>query len=170
MTVDELCSILGERKRLVGVGRWTKVHAQLRLTAAVEVDGATLPGITFMAATNFARPDEAVALQLKAEIKQKPRPFARVDWRGSPHGNLTHHCARMKYIDAGRTHFHDTNLHRHIGFDELFLGRLNLPVAAPITPEPTTYQDLLALSADLLHIDNLTSISIPPWQPPTFFI
>lgn len=170
MTVDELCRVLGQTKRLVGIGRWTRVHAQLRLTAAVEVDGSTLPGITFMASTNFARPDEAVALQLQAEIKQKPRPFARVDWRGSVHGNLTPHCGGMRYDDAGRTHFHDTNLHRHIGFDELFLMRLNLPVAAAIHPEPTTFHELLALSGDLLHIDNLISIPIPPWQPPTFFI
>lgn len=169
-SLDDLCSVLEAPKRLVAIREWKRVHAQLRLGAALEVDGIVVAGISFLAAVLAEYPDENVTLLLQAEIKQKPRPFARIDWRGGPHPNKKPQCGAMRFIDAGRTHFHDTRLHRNIDFEELFLSDLNLPVATPIAPEPPTLKELLALSSALLHIENLTEIPIPPWQPRNFTI
>jgi hypothetical protein len=164
-TLDDLCSVLEAPKRLVAVRDWKRVHAQLRLGAALELDGVVAAGISFLVTVQAEYPDENVTLLLQAEIKQKPCPFARIDWRGGPHPNLRPQCGEMRFIDAGRTHFHNTALHRHIDFDELFLGKLNLPVASAIEPEPADWQELLALSSALLHIENLTETPTPPWQP-----
>lgn len=170
MTLDGLCSILKTPKRIVSLGEWTPVHGQLRLSASLETDVAVIQGVSFMAVVQAERPDEKIALNLYADIERKPRPFARVDWRSLPHENLSRLCGEMRFVGAGRTHFHDPHLHRHIDFDELFLTKLNLPVAALIDPEPPDFHELLALSADLLHIENLTELHIPPWQTQTSFI
>lgn len=170
MTLDDLCSILTTSKRLVAASNWRPTHSQLRLAGALEADGVVIRGVSFMAVVLPERPDEKVALLLQAEIERKPRAFARVDWRGAPHGNLHRQCRGMRLIDAGRTHFHDPCLHAHFDFNELFLTKLDLPVAAPIEPEPPGFHELLALSADLLHIENLTELPIPPWQPRTSLI
>lgn len=167
-TLDDLCGVLEAPKRLVAIAEWKRVNTQLRLGAALEVDGIVTAGVSFLATVLAEHPDENVTLLLQAEIKQKPRPFARIDWRGSPHPNTKPQCGAMRFTDVGRTHFHDTRLHRHIDFDELFLGNLNLPAASPIDPEPPALKELLALSASLLHIENLTEIPTPPWQPRTF--
>lgn len=167
-TLDDLCSVLVAPKRLVSITEWKRVHAQLRLGAALEVDGIVVAGISFLAVVLAEYPDENMTLLLQAEIRQKPRPFARIDWRGGPHPNKKPQCGAMRFIDAGRSHFHDTHLHRHIDFDELFFGDLNLPAATRIDPEPPDLKELLALSSVLLHIENLTEIPIPPWQPRNF--
>lgn len=136
----------------------------MRLSANLEADGITLQGLTLLAQCHAERPDEQVSLNILAEMKPRPRCVARVDWRGLGHGNGHRLCGEHRFTDAGRTHFHDPELHRGIDFAELFGSGNGPPIALPIQPEPATFNDLLARAADLLHIQNLTDMPVPPWE------
>lgn len=163
-SIEDLCKAVAAPKRILAFPEWRRNGISLRLKANLEVDGIVLQGVTFLAQCNAERPDEQVTLNILAEIKPKERCIARIDWRGLGHGNRDHLCGGYKFTDAGRTHFHDPALHRGIDFAELFDGENNLPIALPIHPEPDSFNDLLARAADLLHIQNLTDMPVPPWE------
>ncbi len=165
MTVDDLCAVLDSRKRLIGPLDWILLNQTRRVAAALEISGVVAPGVGFRMTCYPDLPDEKVAVILLAEIKRKPRPFARIDWRGQAHENRHSAAGSFLYTDAGRTHFHDPNLHHGFSIDELFGAKLDLPVARKIEPEPANYEELLAASSDLLHIENLKDIPVPPWSP-----
>lgn len=169
-SVKEMCSAVTAPKRILSFPIWKHVNDVLRLTASMEADGVVMQGLTFMAQCNPELPDERVFLGILAEIKRKPRCIARVDWRALGHGNSHRLCGEHRFLDAGRTHFHDPELHHGFDFAELFDGKNDLPVALPIQPEPATFNDLLARAADLLHIQNLTDMPVPRWEPRTSFI
>lgn len=166
----ELCALLKAPKRLVSLRDWKRVNAQLRLAAALEIDGIVPAGLSFEATVAAEYSDENVTLMLHAFIKQKPRPFARIDWLTKAHPNVHRYCGPLRYVDAGRSHFHDTKLHVDIDFDELFLGKLNLPCARALDPDPPDFKELLVISSQLLHIENLQEIQTPPWQPRNFTV
>ena len=69
-TLDDLCGVLQAPKRLVAIAEWKRVNTQLRLGAALEVDGIVTAGISFLATVLAEYPDENVTLLLQAEIKQ----------------------------------------------------------------------------------------------------
>lgn len=169
-SLDQLCEILEAPKRLVSLGSWRTHDRQYRITAALESDGLTIAGISFMACASRERPDERISITLQAEIRRKPMAFARIDWRGSPHDNNHKWCGDRQFLGAGRTHFHDTALHSHIDFSELFSGDYNLPIAESIMPEPSSFDKLLVITRDLLHIENITEVPVPPWSPRASFI
>lgn len=39
----------------------------------------------------------------------------------------------------------------------------NLPIAEPLDPEPNTFEELIALAADLFRISNLVEHVASPW-------
>lgn len=148
------------------MGDWRRVNETLRMTAALEADGAILQGVTFWANCMAQKPDEKLALMLMAETRLKPRAFARVDWRGPEHQNNEKICGDLRFLNASRTHFHDTVLHQHIEIEEIFSEKYDLPIAVAIQPEPYSFMGLLEIAADLLHIENLTGIQTPSWEAP----
>lgn len=99
---------------------------------------------------------------LAAEHNGKARNFARVDWNGSGHENRSRFCpAEVFLTSAGRSHFHDPQLHRNLTIEELF--GLNLPSAVALESNPSTFSELMERCARLLHIHNLTDVEEPPW-------
>lgn len=131
----------------------------------MQIQSVITQGITFCIVCQPEFPEEQVAIVLMVEIGLKPRPFARIDWRGQAHENRRVECGDLQYLDAGRTHFHDPRLHRHMTMDQLFSGNLDLPVATKIDPEPNSFQDLTAVASQLLNIHNLPQVPVPPWSP-----
>lgn len=103
-----------------------------------------------------------------AEIDQKPRAMARIDINGSRHVNRHAICQEWLNCDAGRTHFHDTQLHLGMSIEELFFSGWDLPVARPIDDMPEDFTEAMAECGKLLNIDNLTEIEEPQWQPRRF--
>lgn len=165
--LQDICAAVNAPKRILAFSPWKPVNDTLRITGNLEADGVIMGGVTFMAMCAPERPDERMAINLLAEIKQKPRCIARVDWRGLGHGNTLAGCVPYRFVDAGRTHFHDPELHRLFGFDELFGEGIDLPVALPLDPIPDNFNDLLAQAGVLLHIENLKDMPVPPWEPRT---
>lgn len=166
MTVNDLCQSLAMQKRLVGVLDWALINQTRRLASTLEISGVIAQGLSFRMTCYPDLPDEKVAVILLVEIKSKPRPFARIDWRGQIHENRHVAAGNLLYTDAGRTHFHDPRLHLTMSMDDLFGGKVDLPVAQRIDPEPTSFEDLLSVASDLLHIENMKDIPVPPWSLP----
>lgn len=169
-SLEDICAAVNAPKRVLAFSSWKPVNDTLRLTGSLEADGFIMSGVTFMAMCAPERPDERMALNLLAEIKLRPRCIARVDWRGLGHGNTLAGCGPHRFVDAGRTHFHDPELHHLFGFDELFDRGYDLPVALPLDPIPDNLDDLLAQAGELLHIQNLKDMPVPPWEPRTTLI
>lgn len=165
MTIDDLCQRLEDQKTLVGTLDWKLVNSSRRIGTAVQIERVIAQGLSFCIVCYPELPDEQVSIVLMAEIGFKPRPFARIDWRGNGHENRRSECGALQYSDAGRTHFHDPRLHRHLTMEQLFSGRLDLPVATKIDPEPASFQGLTAVASEILRIQNLNDIPVPPWSP-----
>lgn len=156
MDFEDLCQRLADRKSLFGALDWKPVNRSRRISTTVQIQSVISQGITFCVVCQPELPDEQVAIVLMAEIGFKPRPFARIDWRSQGHENRRVECGDMQFSDAGRTHFHDLRLHRHLSMDQLYGSNLDLPIATKIDPEPNSFQDLTAVASRLLNIDNLT--------------
>lgn len=165
MTVDDLCQAVAVEKRLFGTLDWVLVNQTRRIGTTLEINGIIAQGLGFRITCCPDLPDEKVAIVLLFEIKSKPRPFARIDWRGQVHENRHAASGDLLYHDAGRTHFHSPEFHRSMTIDDLFTRPLDLPVARQIVPEPSSFEELLAEAAELLHIENLRDIPVPPWSP-----
>lgn len=103
-----------------------------------------------------------------AEIKGKPRAVARIDINGSKHENPLAICGEWQHLDAGHTHFHDLNLHKDLSLDELFGRSLDLPVARPLHDFPRDFREAMEKCGELLHIENLSEVEEPQWQPKQF--
>jgi hypothetical protein len=108
-------------------------------------------------------------LALLAEFKGKPCAFARIDINGQQHINRHAICGDLQFEDAGGTHFHDTLLHCDLDIDQLFGPDFaNLPVARPISDMPSDFSKAMEKCGEMLHIENLTEIEEPQWQPRQF--
>jgi len=166
-TVEQLIDVLDARKRLIAVTIWKPIAHKDKgeASAAIEIEGVTEAGLTFRGKCHPERPDEKVSLLLLTETAKKPRAFARIDWRGPQHDNAARlFCGPHYGINAGRTHFHDLRLNRHLDHATLFdTESVDLPVALRIDPEPASYRDLLQTASFLLNIDNLIDLPEPPW-------
>lgn len=171
-TVDDLIAILEQPKRLINL-TWTtsEISGQrgFKLKSALLSGSAALKGVSLeigCATEGFDLPSRVV---LMAEIDNKTRAIARVDINGSLHPNSRAVCGDLQHIDAGRTHFHDTRLHRKLTIDQLFHDtRWDLPVAQPISNMPKEFSRAMEKSGELLHIINLGEVEEPQWQPKQF--
>lgn len=163
--IQQLVEILEAQKHLRAISGWRPVNAKNELGSALEIEGVVEAGVSFRARCKPDLPEESVALMLFTETPAKQRTFARIDWRGTQHDNINPKLTGSQWgHQAGRTHFHDTRLHLHIDYETLFLTpHVDLPVAKAIAPEPSSFHQLLEISAKLLNIANLSEIPEPPW-------
>lgn len=135
------------------------------MKASLRDSVAALQGVGFeirCSADGFDLPSHIV---LKAEYKNKPHCFARIDINASLHVNTKSVCGDLQFIDAGRTHFHDTRLHRDLTLNELFNAEWDLPVARPLENMPNDFLKVMEICGKLLHIENLTEVEEPSWPP-----
>lgn len=172
-SVTELITVLERPKRLVLPCLWTEPQTasqrKLRLRATLQTQNAAIRGVTLEIgcyAEGFGLPCSVV---LMAQILGKFRAIARIDMNGPSHLNTHAYCEQWQHTDAGKTHFHDTRLHRHIPFTDLFDDkRIDLPVARPINDMPTEFSKAMEKCGELMHIENLADIEEPKWQPQQF--
>jgi len=171
-TVAELAQLIETPKRLSAIGKWNKINQKAESGAGIEISGVIEEGISFRAQCKPDLPEESVSLLLITETDARPRAFARIDWRGIPHPNSNKALVGDYWgRDAGRTHFHDPRLHLHLPLETLFnTPNVDLPIAEKIKPEPSNFRLLLAESATILAITNLTDIPDPPWPANLSFL
>lgn len=165
--------MLERPKRLVLPCIWTEPQAlgqrKLRLRTALQTQNVAIRGVALEIgcyAEGFDLPSSVILL---AEILGKLRAIARIDVNGPSHPNTHAYCGTWHQEKAGNTHFHDTRLHSHIPFTDLFDDkRIDLPVARPINDMPTEFSKAMEKCGELMHIENLADIEEPKWQPRQF--
>jgi hypothetical protein len=176
-TTADLCDALHAPKQLVGTLVWSQDRGTggradgLRIRAPLEIDGIVGGGFSFEARCNSARPDELLSLNLLVEVSPKPRCFARLDWKAKIHGNSDKICGDAYFQrPTERTHFHDTELHRHINISDLFGKDWDLPIARSLQQEPSNFHEVMEVATNLLHVNNLREVPEPPWQLRSSFL
>ncbi len=138
-STDDLVSALKRPKFVVFPCPWVppnNAFGQRRLTIRASLsDGtATIQGIGLRVECNPEGFSLPFTIVLTAEYKRKPRAIARIDINAQQHENRLAVCGDLQFQDAGTTHFHDTELHRHIELSKLLDDPLlDLPVARPIS-------------------------------------
>lgn len=138
------------------------------MKSALIFKGATILGVSIEIRCSVEGFDLPTSVVLMAEIDRKAKAFARIDINGSPHENRPAVCGAWQHKDAGRTHFHDTELHANVPFDVLFNQGNDLPIARPIGYMPTDFSAAMEKCGELLHIEDLGEVEEPQWQPRQF--
>ena len=141
----------------------------LTLRASFWDGKATIQGLGLRALCYPEGIELRMSLVLLAEFDSKSRALARIDINGSRHENRHAVCGTMQFVDAGHTHFHDPLLHSHINIEDLLNHRFgDLPVARPISDMPEEFSKMMEKCGRMLHIENMTEIEEPQWQPRQF--
>ncbi len=174
-SVAELITVLKRPKRLVLPCLWTEPQAagqrKLRLRTALQTQNTAIRGVALEISCSAEGFDLSCSVILMAEILGKLRAIARIDMNGPSHPNTHAYCGSWQHTDAGKTHFHDTSLHSHIPFTDLFDDkRIDLPVAQPINDMPINFSKAMEKCGELMHIENLADIEEPKWQPQQFLL
>jgi len=168
-SVEDLVAILERPKRLVTPCLWVAPGKNgqrgLKLKASLRDETAALRGVAIEIGCSAEGFDLPIHVVLLADFRNKPRAMARIDINGPTHVNRYAICAEWLHQDAGATHFHDTRLHRKLTVEELFSGNWDLPVARPLGDIPKDFCDAMEKCGELLHIENLSEIEEPQWQP-----
>lgn len=101
-------------------------------------------------------------LQLECQLEsRRPVPIARMDWKDG-HTNPSKGPVRLRLMDIPSTHVHSFDDNYIAAEDRMRSG--NLPIAAPIIPDPENIPEFLAVAEELLRIRGLTKVKQPPYQ------
>lgn len=169
----DLIEALERPKRLITPCVWIPPgkHGQrgFRLKATLRDDVSAIRGLSLEIGCHVEGFDLPASVVLLSEFKNRPRAMARIDVNGSKHENRYPICGEWQHLDAGRTHFHDTRLHAALDIKELFSGVWDLPIARPISDMPKDFSEAMEKCGGLLHIENMSEIKEPTWQPKRLF-
>jgi hypothetical protein len=144
---------------------WKPSGKYLEWAGSVDVDYVTLAGVRLRMSTFQTVEDRGVTIQLEYHPPSgKSQILTRIDWRQNHiHNNKNLGPEEYKFIIIDASHIHPFSLNWRNG-DLIYPGK-NLPIAVPINPDPSTFQELLAFTAETLNMHNMRSIPSPPWAP-----
>jgi hypothetical protein len=169
----DLVEVLLRPKKLLIINTWSgptqNGQRGLRMKAALQDVSGVIRGLSLEIRCHVEGFDRPVSVALLAEYMQRPRAMARIDISGSRHENRHPICGEWQFRDAGVTHFHDTVLHEALDIRELFGGGLDLPVARPLGDMSQDFREAMEECGKLLHIDGLSEVEEPQWQPRQLF-
>src|SRR4051812_43283822 len=82
MSVD-LPGLMAAQKTIAGRPTWERSDATwFCLTASLEIDGATVPGLELRGGAGQSQPDRAARMQIQYQSARGPCiPLARAEWR-----------------------------------------------------------------------------------------
>jgi hypothetical protein len=144
---------------------WVEDEAgRLRLTLALEIDGAVVEALFLRARVFRGRVDRDVMFQLEYRPPFGPdEQLCRIEWRPTTaHRNHGKGPEAYRFKDIAGSHYHS--------FKENWLedqGRMrggNLPIAVPLEPDPSDFGQLVALVSKEFRIMNLGDLPMPPWD------
>lgn len=154
------------RKSLSGNPGWVKDGNNYQLVVALDDEnGSTIEGARLRLKALEGLRESAVTIQL--ELDQADRndtAVCRIDWRPlHNHSNQNRGPTReLRCLLIEGSHIHAFE-HNWLP-DENRLLSSNLPIAAPLDPEPSGYQDLLKVASGSLNVLNLSvETAPPPW-------
>lgn len=138
----------------------------LTLVVPLEIGGVTVSGLVLRGKTLAARPDQDVMFQIEClhgdRGGRRDRALARIDWRPlHSHNNRGRGPEEWRFFEQIGTHHHAFGLNWLD--DEQRMRSANLPIAVPLNPEPSTYDELVAFVEETFRINNLGTLPPPQW-------
>jgi len=166
----DLPGLMAAQKAIAGKPAWERSNAAyFCLTASLEVDGATIPGLELRGGARQSLPDRAVRMQIQLQPPRGPCiPLARAEWRPtSVHTNKAVGPLELQMLRISETHIHDFDLNWLPEHGRMREG--SLPVARPIRPDLQSFEDFLVFVGQAFRISNMQKIERPSWQEPGLF-
>lgn len=167
--IDKLQKIYDADKVLIVTGSWVTEKrvtcTKLTLFCNVEIGGGLAPGVRLRVTCLAEYPDREIMMQIEYGTGLRQRvPIARIDWRPfRPHDNQNRGPAayRLKKLTS---HWHPFDLNATEIGEDAFQPDNSLPIALPLSPDPTTFEIALAEMGRLFKLSNASDIPVPPWQ------
>ena len=137
---------------------------RVSLVAALEIGGATIEGLFLRATARRALADREVMFQ----VEYRPsfgaeEQLCRINWRPiRPHHNHGRGPEEHRFREIAGSHHH--SFEANWVADENRMRSGNLPIAIPVSPDPSDFRQLVALVTKEFRINNLGGISVPPWD------
>ncbi|WP_299720300.1 hypothetical protein [Tardiphaga sp.] len=158
------------QKTLSGKPKWEQSDSVwFCLTASLEIEGATVPGLELRGGAAQSLPDRAVRFQIQY---RPPRShcvhLGRAEWRPiGIHTNRAVGPPHLQMMRIGETHIHE--------FEHNWLpeeGRMregDLPVARPVRPDLQSFDEFLVFVGKEFRISEIHKVERPSWQEPGLF-
>jgi len=161
-----LTALLNAKKALATPIFWVDDDGDLRLTAALDIDGATEPRLTLFGRATATLPDRKVTLGLRWQDETgRGGNFDRLEWRPvKAHVNRANAPPDLRLRVIEGSHHHPLALNAALDIGLIQSMQENLPVAVLVTPQPSDWRSLLRVAATLWRISGLIHAPIPPWQ------
>lgn len=165
---DLLPPLIAATKTLTSVPEWRAHEDQFRFVVTLEVEGVTLEGFLLRGQCIREIPDRCVMFQLDYLYPGFRRgPAMRIDWRPqNPHTNKNIGPADLRFLIIEGSHIHPFDHNCSLGIERIVAE--NLPIAAPLNPDPTDFGALVREVGKAFNIEGLEAVSVPPWEPRLF--
>jgi hypothetical protein len=167
---SEASRILDANKRLGRVPKWAIDNPKwLEIVSPLLIGGEAPMGLRLRCKALKQFPNEAVTIQLEiAQGRARHSAIWRIEWRPlRPHTNPYKGAAKELHgmrIAGSHEHCLPDN---HVPDTDRILSE-GIRLARPITPDPQTFEDLLAYAKGCLKISDLEAIPPPDWQMDIF--
>lgn len=161
-----LTALLTTEKTLATPISWVNDDADLRFTVALDVDGVTEPRLTLFGRATATLPDRKVTLGLRWQHETgHGGNFDRLEWRPvKAHINRANAPPDLRLLVIEGSHHHPLALNAALDIGLIQAMQENLPVAEPLTPQPSDWPSLLRVAGTLWRISGLIHTLFPPWQ------
>ncbi len=151
--------------------KWRKRDStRVEFAAPLAIDGSVFEGLELRGKAIVDMPERAVCFNLLYyPTNSRCRQLCRIEWNP-----LRAHINPLKGNDRLNGKRLDRVSHIH-DFDDNWLPEFNrmrlknLPFAARLDPNPSSFQELLDLVEERLRIEGLRGMEPPPWSEGTLF-
>ena len=143
---------------------WFDLNGSLDLAS-----GETVQGLELRGGACQSLPDRAVRFILQHyPAKGQCVGLVRIEWRPlAAHTNPANCAPHLSMRRIVGSHIHGFDMNWLADLDRLRTG--NLPVAEPLSIDPSSFQELLVVVGRELRITGLEKIEPPPWREADFF-
>lgn len=165
----DLPALVASAKRIAAFPRdgWSERDATgVTWSAPLDVNGVTVEGLTLRFRAVKFMPEAAVYIALIHKPIRSSHvggAIARIDWRPThSHNNKGVGPSELQYCQQECSHHHrfDLNWDNSPGM----VRRGGLPIAVPLTPDPSDFNSLLETVANEFMIEDARRVPEPNWQ------
>jgi hypothetical protein len=166
--IDQIRDMLRAPKHFSEWPYWIEssesADGEFSFLTGMAVDGVSVAGVRLRGIAPFSPVNRDVRIQLDCLIGSRWVHVSRFEFRPvSGHSNPFDERDFPRKIAPGTCHAHLFSDNSRRGL-EAFDPRNNLPLAVPLDPQPSSFNEFLAYVADELGLEDLRHISAPPWQ------
>lgn len=163
-----LTDIHAAEKRIPTLPKWQQRSIDwFYLVSPLDIAGVTIEGLRLRVTAMVRRPNECVTFQLEYTPPRgdpKGGAFDRLEWRPvSAHTNKGVGPPGLRHVVQSSSHHHSFEANWNDG-QSARVKRGELPIAVPISPDPASFEEALALAGERFKINNIGVVDRPPWK------